>query len=383
MDKCNICESSDLSRLYESKDVALSSVNSQFESKLVVKFCKNCSHILTMPPVNMEQFYADEYRISIDSEEEDQLISISGSDAIYRTGLQAQLLKKYIDLSKCKKIIDYGGAKGTTLKRVLKEYEHIAPYIFDVSNNYEKYWEGVFPKENRSIFNLPESWNNCFDVATSFFVLEHVEDLDTALRNVKKILKRDGYYFIIVPNVLANIADFVVADHINHFTQNSLEFCFNKYGFVIERFDDKTNPSWFIVVAKNVGTNFQMKSTDHSPILEQASKIADQWANLNNKIIEVKKNLKDRNSVAIYGAGFYGTYIAKILGFDNFNCFIDKNEFLQQKLHYSKAVVDPTNIANSITDVIVALNPTVAVNAMNSIDCWNDKKINFYYPLQA
>ncbi len=56
-----------------------------------------------------------------------------------------------------------------------------------------------------------QKFNNKFDVIIASEVLEHVEDYRTAIENLKKYLKMDGYLIVTVPNFhgLAGITEFL------------------------------------------------------------------------------------------------------------------------------------------------------------------------------
>jgi|SRR5690606_15323640 len=90
---------------------------------------------------------------------------------------------------------------------------------------------------------------NSFDVITMWHVLEHVEDLEFQVRELKRITKPGGYIFVAVPNYKSFDASYYkeywaaydVPRHLWHFSKKSIEKLFSENDFVLKR----TRPMYF------------------------------------------------------------------------------------------------------------------------------------------
>ncbi len=82
-----------------------------------------------------------------------------------------------------------------------------------------------------------------FDVISLWHVLEHVPNLDIYINNLKKLMKKNAVLIIAVPNYKSYDAIYYgkfwaaydVPRHLWHFSKNSIELLFGKYGFTTER----------------------------------------------------------------------------------------------------------------------------------------------------
>lgn len=91
--------------------------------------------------------------------------------------------------------------------------------------------------------------DNSFDVITMFHVLEHVEDLDKQLSELKRISKPNGIIIIAVPNFKSFDAKYYkefwaaydVPRHIWHFSKISIQKLFSKKGMELQ----KIHPMYF------------------------------------------------------------------------------------------------------------------------------------------
>ena len=74
-----------------------------------------------------------------------------------------------------------------------------------------------------------------FDLVTMSHSLEHLPAPHTVLCSLREKLTRDGWLFIQVPNAGQNPFDLVVADHLCHFTADTLAHLVARAGFTIEQ----------------------------------------------------------------------------------------------------------------------------------------------------
>lgn len=90
---------------------------------------------------------------------------------------------------------------------------------------------------------------NSVDVITMWHVLEHVSDLNSQIKAIKRVLKKDGILIIAVPNYKSYDAKYYksfwaaydVPRHLWHFSQTSIQLIFQKYNFILEH----KYPMWF------------------------------------------------------------------------------------------------------------------------------------------
>jgi 2-polyprenyl-3-methyl-5-hydroxy-6-metoxy-1,4-benzoquinol methylase len=88
-----------------------------------------------------------------------------------------------------------------------------------------------------------------FDVITMWHVLEHVQDLDNQLQQLKRLLKPNGTIVIAVPNYKSYDANYYgkfwaaydVPRHLWHFSKTAMEKLFAEHQLKLK----KVNPMWF------------------------------------------------------------------------------------------------------------------------------------------
>ena len=139
----------------------------------------------------------------------------SGSK-VYRFDHQVKTLQRIVDLKTNANILDYGCAKSSTLKKLYDERKDITPHVFDVSDQYRKYWNLFVDQKNQACYNIPLEWEKKFDLVTSFFSLEHASKPNDFLTKVYSILNEDGVFYCIVPDWQKNIADAIVVLSLIH-----------------------------------------------------------------------------------------------------------------------------------------------------------------------
>ncbi|NOR68606.1 MAG: methyltransferase domain-containing protein, partial [Methylomarinum sp.] len=230
--RCNVCDSVLEKVLYDSQSTkSLTSLCTLYEGVVLVYFCTQCAHIQSEEIENIDGYYDKDYDILINSEDEDQVYEVVNNYTIYRTSHQVKTLVSKVPVHQGTKILDYGCAKSSTMRELLNAYKDVSPYLFDVSERYVPFWSKFLSRDNWATYEIPISWDNQFDVMTSFFSLEHMAKPQEALHNASRVLKVGGYLYGVVPNVFTNPADLIVVDHINHFTPISLRFLLQNSGF--------------------------------------------------------------------------------------------------------------------------------------------------------
>jgi SAM-dependent methyltransferase len=357
-------------------------MNKLINGRKRVYFCEKCGHLQTSELPNLVEYYAQEYEINLASDDDDQLYKVVDGKPIYRAEHQAAVLLSKVEFFPGCRVLDYGCAKAQTLKKVLVMHMDIHPFLFDVTDKYISFWMR-FPKVPQWSVHQPDPmWNGKMDVVLSFYALEHVSDLVAAIGNIKVLLKEGGVFYFLVPNVYENIADFIVADHINHFSKSSLQIMLEHEGFQDIEADDKIHEAAFVVSAK-LATVIAPQSAISFEIEEyrKASfNMAEYWSEIIQRIRDFEDTIPVNENFAVYGAGFYGNFIASSLAQSNrISCFVDQNKHLQGSKLNNKPVVSPDNLPTEVTHVLVGMNPRVARSNIEAIASWQNRKLTYFF----
>jgi SAM-dependent methyltransferase len=380
---CNVCTRALDKPLYESADNAsITTMNKVIEGRTRIFFCAACGHLQTSRLPNLEQYYAQEYEINLASDEEDQLYKVIDGRAIYRAEHQADTFLRKIELQQGQRVLDYGCAKAPTLRRIADRVPGVVPMAFDVTDKYISFWERFIAPGNFAVGRPKKSWQGSVDAVLSFYALEHVADLTGVLAAVRALLKPGGIFYFIVPNAYANIADFVVADHINHFSIPSLKQMLAGAGFEAHEVDEHAHDAAFVVTARR-SEEVESKSVDQQTIdclNERSLEMGRFWTDAAARVRGFEAGLSPTSRPAIYGAGFYGNFVAASLREPGrVDCFVDQNCHLHGRDLYGKRVVAPTELPTSVDSVIVGLNPRYARTIIESIDAWRGRNLRLYY----
>lgn len=356
--KCNVCGSADTVEIYRSgNDRSLTSLCEVMTGEVRVWSCQSCSHLFGQPLPDTEAFYDTDYKILLNHEDEDQIYEVKGDKITYRTDHQMAVLMDIAAPKENARVLDYGCAKAAMAARLKTARPDLSINLFDVSGMYEPYWEKFVKPDGTAIYETPDDWNARFDLVTSFFAFEHIPDPRQSLAHVHSLLTDDGMFYAIVPDTFGNIADFVVIDHVNHFTRASLHRLLADAGFGAISISDTLHRGALVFSAR--------KGADISPAIDTAETIAKSrdiaayWQSINGRLRAAEATVTGK--AAIYGSGFYGSYIlSQLRQPENVACFLDRNPFQQGKTLFSKPILSPEALPTATEAFYIGLNPSIA-----------------------
>jgi len=367
--------------IYSSKSGrSITSLSQVHNGNTRVYYDSSIGHLQTNEIADLDKYYDEEYQIFDESDEDDILYKIIDGKKMFRQQHQVDTLFSKVEIRPGLKILDYGCAKGTVLKRLYAQVPDIVPYLFDVSKMYVRLWGKFVKPEQYASYTPKKEWEHLFDIVTSFFAFEHTPDPLKELDSIKNLLRPGGLVYMIVPNVYENIGDFIVADHIHHYSELSLNFMFSKAGFEIIEIDASSHFAAYIIIARSINSelSFPADQKKLADIQSSANDMAKYWENLQLKISDFEHSVSDKKA-AIYGAGVYGTFIASSLkDINKIQCFIDQNPLCQGKTIMGKPVVLPENRPEEINVMYVGLNPKSAKNSIESLG-WQLNNQSIFY----
>lgn len=156
-------------------------------------------------------------------------------------------VNKYLPLVKLKTILDIGCHGGTFTSLLKKKYPQASVYGIDVSSDAILYGK---KKYKNIIFKIARAENlpfkhNSFDLVTCFEVMEHVDNPQKVLQQIKTVLVKRGQVLFLVPSetLLFKCIWFVWSvfgpgriwhhTHIQQFDNNKLDILIENNGFQI------------------------------------------------------------------------------------------------------------------------------------------------------
>ncbi|HEV7306868.1 class I SAM-dependent methyltransferase [Ensifer sp.] len=367
MTACRVCGSHIGAPSYEAPAPALTSGTTLLDVPTRVFVCGDCGHSQSDEIPDIQAFYDTEYRISLSSDNHDQIFAVAADGTIiYRTDHQAALSLRLLDLPEGASILDFGAAKADTLRKMVLARGDLRPSVFEVSSDYAPAWQGWVPEAAQATYAVPEAWKGTFDAVMSHFVIEHVADPVGFLRDVHALLRAGGSVLFSMPDVAGNPGDMAVADHLNHFSEASLAHALASAGFELTTIDKTSFPGAFFVVARRADTAVETARTSKSAdeAATEAREICAFWERA-SEALEGGVERYARRKVAIYGAGFYGSWIYCRIGQDvDVVAFLDRNENLRGTTHFGIPVLPPEDLPEGAEALFIGLNPLKARDAI-------------------
>lgn len=382
MPACCICGELNEHPVYKSVEpVSLTTMLRLYDQFTVVYFCSECGHLQTTPVVAMDDYYAHQYAILAESNDEDQLYKIINGQKVFQVPHRLETMLRKVELPQRAQVLDYGCAKGALLSRLKSQRSDITPYFFDVTDRYLPFWRQFAHSDQWAIEAIPNAWRDRFDAVCSFYVLEHVADPPRVVAQMAGLLKPGGILYFIVPNVLNNAADFVVADHLQHYSVASITRLLADCGLELIEIDDAAHDAALIVVARRASKVpiLQQVSRPSDHLLNRYQEVSRFWSELGSRV----RKFESRNAgqpATIYGAGFYGNFIwANLADRCQVSQFVDQNPYLQGRTMQGVPIIPPTELPLECSTMYVGLNPAAAKSVIGEIECWRGRTFDSFY----
>ncbi|AYF85880.1 methyltransferase domain-containing protein [Pseudomonas sp. DY-1] len=381
---CQVCAGADLKMLYEMRSgLALTSLGKMYPAATRVWACQACAHLQTDEMDQVDHYYAEQYNILSDSEEEDQIYEVREGRPLYRTEHQLAVLLEKVPLKSDARLLDYGCAKSSSMQALLKRRADLQVHLFDVSDAYQRFWARFLPEQRWATFEPKAEWKDSFDLVTSFFALEHIVQPLQALQRIRALVRPGGYFYCVVPNVATNIADFIVVDHVNHFTESSLACLLQRAGFEVDSIDAGVHRGAFVVLARRPLGALAEPVADTLEVARQLvslESMAAFWQEAADKVVSYMDDLPEDARCAVYGAGFYGSFITACLGgAGRIRCFVDQNPFLQGRRLFDRPIVAPAELDEDVDTLLVGLNPAHARQIIADIPALQGRSLRQFY----
>ena len=362
---CLVCDAPTGAPVYRSAGPSsISSTSLVVDARTVVYVCSACGHIQTPPLADLSAYYDSAYNVHLESAGADDLYAVRDGVPVYRAQHQAAVALEKLALPAGARVLDYGCGKGMSLRALLDARPDLDGAVFDVSDAYRDAWDAIVPRERQAAYEAPAPWRGRFDAVLSFFALEHATDPRGFLRDVHALLRPGGTLHLTVPNVRRNVGDFIVVDHVNHFTPASLRRAFAQAGFADVRIDEDAHEAAFVVDAVARGGADETRTEPAETVagyVAEAHGFARLWTAAADAVRAFEAGKAAGRRAAIYGSGFYGVFIAGCLADrSNLAYFLDRNPHQQAKRIFDRPVLAPELLGDDVEAVYLGLNPARA-----------------------
>ena len=148
-------------------------------------------------------------------------------------------------------------------------------------------------------------------------------------------------------------------------------------GFVACDINGDVHSSAWVVTAqkgKPSSTAFPTES-----LVGPLTEMADYWCTFGKCVRDFESAHKGAS--AIYGSGFYGTFISTCLEQpERVECFIDRNPHRQKQRLFNLPIVSPESLPGEVNTIYVGLNPRVAREEIAAVDNLQSRECDFFYP---
>lgn len=328
MQNCNFCKSDNIKKININYKLVTSDIQ-KISKKPKLIFCLSCN--LLQKEINKKYIYGIEkiYKNYDGFKKYGQLdqtkfvgnISDSRCNIIYKSTFKNnELLKK-------RNILDFGCSNGAMIKPFLDNKNNFSIYGTDVKDHINKKFKKD-PKFKKflPLKNIYKSKIK-FDYIFLIHVFEHLIDIDTFLKNIPKILKKNGKIIIQIPNYHNNPFDLLIYDHTYHYNKISLGNIFNFYSYNYKILDNLIIGEYFVTL--------------ESLIMKKKSKI--QKGNIKSTNVRLNwlhktfKKLKRIESFSIVGSSVTSLIVVSNF-YNNIKNIYDEDNNRHGKLFGSKRI---------------------------------------------
>jgi SAM-dependent methyltransferase len=195
-----------------------------------------------------------------------------------------------------------------------------------------------------------------FDLITLIHALEHVLDPVGVLEQLATRLQDRSILFVQVPDGGKNPYDLVIADHLSHFTLETLRLASHRAGIELIELTDNVLPKELSLIGRQgTGAASDIGFPDSKPAIERVGSQID-W--LSAQIASAIEICGSNPRFGIFGTSISATWLAGVLG-ERVSFFVDEDPGRIGGRHMGRGVVSPDQISDN-SDVFVPLIPDVA-----------------------
>lgn len=357
--RCRICGSAALAAVPGFE--ALARVTSDcvpFPAGGTLARCSACGAVQKIPDAKwrdeIDQIYRsyDAYRQSGGAE---QMVFDARASAM--TPRSAVLMERFAETAQLPpvgSILDVGCAKGGTLAAFAAIRPRWKLHGLDLDSR------NVDDLKQIPGFHRLWTWSSIenlesVDVVTLVHTIEHLEDPYDALRSLRRAVREDGWLFIEVGNAAINPFDLVVADHLLHFSVETLVRVVERAGFAVEAVQSEWVSKEISLVARPARRH---DADRQRPDVQFPCELYVRW--LQAFVDVALRTAGTTRPFGLFGSSIAATWLCGQMA-DRVEFFVDEDTSRRGRTHLGRPILSPEQ-APSGAIVFMAMIPSIAEN---------------------
>ena len=246
-------------------------------------------------------------------------------------------------------------------------------------------------KINKKYANKLSNYLGKFDVIVTCRLLEHAHDINSFVKGLTHLLKKDGSIIVEVPDSTKSLLQGDIAmlweEHIYYFTGESLRLEFESHGYGLEKYIIYNYPqedALIGVFCKNKNINLDITSStlpsgEFSIANIFRKKVENLKTELTNQLSMLKK---DFGKIVIFGAGHRAIMFINLLEISNLISFVVDDDPNKNNLNIPSAEIEIKNseeiIWSDIGVCLFAISLTAEDKVKNTLQRKTKKNIKYY-----
>jgi len=323
--------------------------------------CGRCATVQKLPTERwlgeIASIYRDYAAYSLAGGEEQLVLDPQTGVPRKRSEVLLNALKRVGGLPEKARALDVGCGHGVTLAAMAAACPDWKLFGYEIDDSKIEALRGVRNFQRLYTGELAQI-DGAFEFVSMIHSLEHFVDPLGTLRSVRSLVAGNGRLFIEVCNVEENPFDLLVADHLTHFSPDTLSFAVRRAGFEVSCATKdwvRKEVSLLALRLEGDGQSAEFPRPDgaraHAAVSASVS-----W--LSTLVAIAEATAAKCNSFGIFGTSIAGTWLATSLG-DRVAFFVDEDPHRIGREYMGKPIVAPSSVSPGST-VLLALAPTLA-----------------------
>jgi 2-polyprenyl-3-methyl-5-hydroxy-6-metoxy-1,4-benzoquinol methylase len=234
-------------------------------------------------------------------------------------------------------LLDVGAGSGAMLGAFSAACDGWKLYGLDLDDRKEQALRAI-PRFEQLYTVPPGELPRQFDLITLIHSLEHFTDPLQMLLTLQKNIVVGGQLFVEVNNAAKTPFDLIVADHLCHFTPQSLAHMLQRANFRVEA----AKTDW---IHKEISLlavpHRQSNELTHDEPGREITRIKNDVAWLNRMLIHARESAN--SNFGIFGTSVAATWLASGLG-EAVKFFVDEDPARENRTHLGKPILKPAQI---------------------------------------